>query len=104
MVLRFPQILLLTRLVAIPVGAVGGVLLLFGFLSVFEFHDHLALNFLEPGLALSLLALLLSVLLLRHRSALRQRMAPLCAVLASVMIRFCRAYPFTLLYAVSFTS
>ncbi|EAR08920.1 Trk-type K+ transport system, membrane component [Reinekea sp. MED297] len=103
MVLRFPQILLLTRLVAIPVGAVGGVLLLFGFLSVFEFHDHLELSFLEPGLAFSLLAMILSVPLLRYRSALKQRMAPLFALLAWVMVGLCAAIPITLVTGVSFS-
>lgn len=103
MLLRSPQVLLLARLIAIPVGIVGSILLLFGLLSVFEFHDHLELSFLEPGLLFCLCALLLAVPLVRYRTAIKQRMAPLFALLAWLMAGLCAAIPITLITGVSFT-
>ena len=87
------QVFNLVRLSVLPLAAVGGVLITFAYLSLFVFHDSLEKSFLGPGILLLALAFLIWLPSRTTPLLLKNRMAPLFAVLAWLITGFCCAIP-----------
>ncbi|MEJ2041669.1 MAG: potassium transporter TrkG [Reinekea sp.] len=87
------QVFNLVRLSVLPLAAVGGVLICFAYLSLFLYHDALEKSFLLPGIALSASAFLIWLPARSRPLLLKNRMAPMFAVLAWLVTGFCSAIP-----------
>ncbi len=87
------QMLHLVRLSFLPLATVGGVLVGFAYLSLFIYHDSIEHSFLTPGIILSFIAFFIWLPFRRTPLQLKNRMAPMFAVLAWLVTGFCCAIP-----------
>ncbi|TXR51541.1 TrkH family potassium uptake protein [Reinekea thalattae] len=87
------NLLSIVSLSVLPLAIIGTVFIVFGYLSLFVFADHLKNTFVVPGI--QLLAVAFTLWLVSHKKPIiiKGRTAPFFAVLAWLIIGFCAAIP-----------
>lgn len=77
----------------LPLTVVGVMFVVFGYLSLFIFHDHQRNIFVAPGVQLLGLAFLLWLITKHRRIVIKVRVAPFFAVFAWLITGLCAAIP-----------